>query len=219
MKFCRSVGNSYPHISTNFCSFILMFNFPQVPIVFTLSKLVDICGYELPTNPKHPVQIRLGDVDDDDDVVQGGGRGDRPDPASSSRPVHGVDSSRAVHRADADAAANPTPAVYDTENALPNCMLSLLLPAIRSLERRAKYLFYCMFFCLFAFLSTISQQPACQFMPIFACGRTLVPDVSSPFLGVSGPPGGEGEMKFQYEVLSRLTVQAVEHHDAEFVHV
>jgi len=55
-----------------------------------------------------------------------------------------------------------------------------------------RYLCYCMF--LFAFLSTISRQPAGRFTPNFACGRTLVPDVSSPLLGVSGPPGGEGEM-------------------------
>ena len=59
--------------------------------------------------------------DDDGGNVQGGGRGDRPDPATASRPVHGVDSSRAVHRVDADASANPTPAAFDTENALPNC--------------------------------------------------------------------------------------------------
>jgi len=33
-------------------------------------------------------------------------------------------------------------------------------------------------------------------MPNFACGRTLVPDVSSPLLGVSSPRGGrkKGEM-------------------------
>ena len=41
-------------------------------------------------------------------------------------------------------------------------------------------------FCLFAFLSTISRQPAGLFKPNFACGRTLVPDVSSPLLGVGG---------------------------------
>ena len=34
-------------------------------------------------------------------------------------------------------------------------------------------------FCSF-FLSTISRQPAGQFTPNFACGRTLVPNVSSP---------------------------------------
>jgi len=61
-------------------------------------------------------------------LMQGGGRGDRPDPCSSSRPVHGVDSSRAVHRMDADPLTNPTPAAaYDAENALPNCMLSFSL--------------------------------------------------------------------------------------------
>ena len=36
-----------------------------------------------------------------------------------------------------------------------------------------------------------------RFKPNFACGRTLVPDVSSPLLGVSGPSGlTKGEMKF-----------------------
>ena len=59
------------------------------------------------------------------------------------------------------------------------------------IERRARYLFYCMFiFCLFV-RSTISRQPAGRFTPNFACGRTLVPDVSSPLLGVSDPPGGQ----------------------------
>ena len=47
-------------------------------------------------------------------------------------------------------------------------------------------------FCLFAFLSTISRQPAGRFKPNFACGRTLVPDVSL-LLGVSGPRGAEKE--------------------------
>ena len=60
------------------------------------------------------------------------------------------------------------------------------LPAIRSLERRARYLVYCMFVCLFV-RSTISRQPAGRFTPKFACRRTLVPDVSSPLLGVGGP--------------------------------
>ena len=45
--------------------------------------------------------------------------------------------------------------------------------------------------------STISRQPAGRFTPKFACGRTLVPDVSSPLLGVSVPRGAEkGKMKF-----------------------
>ena len=43
VKFCRFVGNSYLHISTNFCRFILIFHqmaliFPRVPIVFTMSS-------------------------------------------------------------------------------------------------------------------------------------------------------------------------------------
>ena len=69
----------------------------------------------------------------------------------------------------------------------------ILLPAIRSLDRRARYLFYCMFFV--RFLSTISRQPEGRFTPKFACGRTLVSDVSSPLLGVSGPRARKkGEM-------------------------
>ena len=64
-----------------------------------------------------------------------------------------------------------------------------LLPAIRLLERRARYLFY--FCCFVRFLSTISRQPAGQFTPNFACGRTVVPNVSSPLLGVGGPRRAE----------------------------
>ena len=49
-------------------------------------------------------------------------------------------------------------------------------------------MFYCMFFLFFLFVrSTISRQPAGRFTPKFACRRTLVPDVSSPVLGVGGP--------------------------------
>jgi len=43
VKFCKFVGNSYRHISTNFCRIILIFHqialiFPRVAIVFTLSS-------------------------------------------------------------------------------------------------------------------------------------------------------------------------------------
>jgi len=41
------------------------------------------------------------------------------------------------------------------------------------------------------FLSTISRQPAVQFTPNFACGRTPVPNVSSPLLEVGGPRRAE----------------------------
>jgi len=51
-------------------------------------------------------------------------------------------------------------------------------------EQKARYLFY--FCCFVRFLSTIYRQPAGQFTPNFACGRTLVPNVSSPLLGVGG---------------------------------
>ena len=67
------------------------------------------------------------------------------------------------------------------------CILLDLLPAIRSLERRGRYLFYCMFVCS----STISRQRVGRFTPKFACWRTLVPDVSSPLLGVGGPRRAE----------------------------
>ena len=58
-------------------------------------------------------------------------------------------------------------------------------------------LYVCLFVRLFVCSSTISRQPAGRFTPKFACRRTLVPDVSSPLLGV-GPPGGrkKGQMKF-----------------------
>ena len=43
----------------------------------------------------------------------------------------------------------------------------------------------------------ISQQPAGQFMPNFACGRNLVPNVSFPFWGLAVPGArNKGEMKF-----------------------
>jgi len=46
-------------------------------------------------------------------------------------------------------------------------------------------LYVCLFVCLFV-RSTIARQPAGRFTPMFACRRTLVPDVSSPLLGVGG---------------------------------
>jgi len=85
-----------------------------------------------------------------------------------------------------------------------------LLPVIRLLERRARYLFY--FTVCFFVRSTISRQTAGRFTPKFACGRTLVPDVSSPFLGVSGPGGRKkGEMKFSllWESIGNFCILAV----------
>jgi len=43
VKFCKFVGNSYPQIFANFCTFILKFHqmpliLPSVPIVFTVSS-------------------------------------------------------------------------------------------------------------------------------------------------------------------------------------
>jgi len=66
----------------------------------------------------------------------------------------------------------------------------ILLPVIRSLERRARYLFYCMFFLFVRFLSTISRQPAARFTPNFACVRILWFRMCLlPFWG-SAAPGG-----------------------------
>jgi len=69
---------------------------------------------------------------------------------------------------------------------IPISITLLLLPAIRSMA-------VLLYVFLFAFLSTISRQPAGRFKPNFACRRTLVPDVSSPLLGVSGPRRTEKE--------------------------
>ena len=49
------------------------------------------------------------------------------------------------------------------------------------------------FFCFCFVRSTISGQPTGRFTPKFACGRTLVPNVSSPLLGVGGPRRAEKE--------------------------
>ena len=48
-----------------------------------------------------------------------------------------------------------------------------------------------LYVCLFVCSSTISRQPAGRFTPKFACRRTLVPDVSSPLLGIGGPRRAE----------------------------
>jgi len=50
VKSCKFVGNSYPHISTNSCAFILIFHqmafiFQRVPIIFTVSS----CEYWMQT--------------------------------------------------------------------------------------------------------------------------------------------------------------------------
>ena len=75
-------------------------------------------------------------------------------------------------------------------------------------ERRARYLVYCMFVCLFV-RSTISQQPAGRFTPYFACGHSLGRDVSSPLLGVGGPRRAEKEAN---EIFVTMGV------NGEFVH-
>jgi len=60
-----------------------------------------------------------------------------------------------------------------------------------SLVRAKGDVFVLLCFSVFFVRSTISRQPAGRFTPKFACWRTLVPDVSSPLLGVSGPRRAE----------------------------
>jgi len=80
-------------------------------------------------------------------------------------------------------------------------------------ERRARYLFYCMFFLFVFFVrSTISQQPAGRFTPKFASGRSLVRDITSPLLGVGGlRRGKKGQMKFSllWESMGNFCILAV----------
>jgi len=91
------------------------------------------------------------------------------------------------------------------------CAIAIrFLPAIRSLERRARYLFYCMFFVCFLFGQRFLDNP--RAMPKFACGRTLVPDMSSPFWRLAAPGGRKkGEMKFSllYESIGNFCILAV----------
>ena len=66
-------------------------------------------------------------------------------------------------------------------------------------------------FCLFV-RSTISRQPAGRFTPKFACRRTLVPDVSTPLLGLAAPGGRKkGQMKFSllWESMGNFCILAV----------
>ena len=60
-------------------------------------------------------------------------------------------------------------------------------------ERRARYLFYCMFVCLFV---NDFSKPAGRFTPYFARGRSLGQDVSSPLLGVGGSRRAEKEANY-----------------------
>ena len=61
-------------------------------------------------------------------------------------------------------------------------------PPFASIAKGEVFVLLC---CFVRFLSTISRQPAGQFTPNFASGRTLVPNVSSPLLGVGGPRRAE----------------------------
>jgi len=79
---------------------------------------------------------------------------------------------------------------YDTSISINTVLVLLYVFSRHSRSELARYLFYYMFFLFVR--STISRQPAGRFTPKFACGRSLVPDVSSPLLGVGSPrPGGK----------------------------
>ena len=62
-----------------------------------------------------------------------------------------------------------------------------------SLVRAKGEVFVLLYVCFLFVRSTISRQLAGRFTPNFACGRTLVPDVSSPLLGVGGLRRAEKE--------------------------
>jgi len=76
--------------------------------------------------------------------------------------------------------------------------LTVLIITRHSLVRAKGEVFVLLYVFLFVrFLSTISRQPAGRFTPNFACGRTLVPNVSSPFWGLAAPGvRKKREMKF-----------------------
>ena len=69
-------------------------------------------------------------------------------------------------------------------------LLTDLFVTRHSLVRAKGEVFVLLYVCLFV-RSTISGQPAGRFTPKFACRRTLIPDVSSPLLGVGGPRRAE----------------------------
>jgi len=98
-----------------------------------------------------------------------------------------------------------------------NCQysnLSFFVVTRHSLVRakgEAFVLLYAFFVCFFV-RSTIYRQLAGRFTPQFACGRTLVPDVSAPVLRVSGLRRTEkGEMKFLllWESMGNFCILAV----------
>jgi len=74
------------------------------------------------------------------------------------------------------------------------CMYDLL-PAIRSLERRARYLFYCMFVCLFG--QRFLDNPRADSRQILHAGVLWFRMCLLPFWGSAIPGGGKrGEMTF-----------------------
>jgi len=67
-------------------------------------------------------------------------------------------------------------------------------PPFASIAKGEVFVLLYVFLFVFLFVrSTISRQPAGRFTQKFACWRTLVPDVSSPLLGVGGPRRAEKE--------------------------
>jgi len=70
-------------------------------------------------------------------------------------------------------------------------IINAMIIIIRHSLVRAKGEVFVLLYVFVRFLSTISRQPAGWFTPNVACGHTLVPGVSSPLLGVSGPGGNE----------------------------
>ena len=77
---------------------------------------------------------------------------------------------------------------------------NVLLPAIRSLEWRARYVFYCMFFCVFFSLlcQRFLDNPRAYSSQILHAGVVWF-RMYSPLLGVGGPGGWKmGKWNFRY---------------------
>jgi len=104
-----------------------------------------------------------------------------------------------------------------------------LLPAIRSLERRARYLFYCMFVCLFGqrFLS----NPRADSRHILHAGVAWVGTCLLPFWGQRPPWGAKrgkmtwgwshsciGQLPFLFLSAMLNVVQYVGHRPAQCAH-
>jgi len=106
-----------------------------------------------------------------------------------------------------------TRSTHDTvKSSVNSSHLNVVVVSCRLLVTAKGEVFVLLHVCLFVCSSTISQQPTGWFKPSFACGRILVPNVSSPLLVVSAPGGRQkDEMKFSllWESMGNFCILAV----------